>query len=78
MAIAWTKIMLKLLAIGVNAIPWERIADEVLEWLRAKMADADDTLDTVTGKDLLDRLERILADRLGIKIDLDGDGTAGA
>lgn len=74
----WQKIALKVIALALAAIPWERIADEVLEWLRGKMAEADGTLDTVTGKDLLDRLERILADRLGIKIDLDGDGTPGA
>ena len=74
----WQKIVWRLVVGALAAIPWERIADEVLEWLRGRMAEADGTLDTTTGKDLLDRVETILAARLGIKIDLDGDGTAGA
>ena len=73
----WQKILLKVLTIALAAIPWERIADEVLEWLRARMNEADGTLDTTTGKDLLEQVESILARTLGIKIDLDGDGTAG-
>ena len=71
----WKKIISRILWIGVGAIPWEEIAAGVLDLIKRKVKEAGITLDDLQPKDLLEDVEVFLADKIGLRVDLDGDGT---
>lgn len=73
----WHKILMAALKIGLANIPWETIAAGILEIVKRKIKEANITLDDLQPNDLLEDVETFLADKLGIKVDLDGDGKAG-
>jgi len=75
--VMWNKILWKILAMGTAAIPWERIAKAVLDKLAEKIREGGATLETLDPCEFLEDVEQVLASKLGIKIDLDGDGVAG-
>lgn len=73
----WKKIILRIVIGALESIPWEKIAKAVLDRLAEKMRESGATIESLDPKEFLEDVEKALADNLGIKADLDRDGTAG-
>jgi len=66
----WQKILWQIMKVGINAVPWTAIANELLEWVREKLKETD----AITGDDLIDQIEEILKRVLGKDFDLNQNG----
>jgi len=77
MTVMWTKILLRVLAIGVNAVPWERIAEMILNRLAARIRESSATLETLSPHEFLTLVEEVLSDKLKLNLDLNHDRKVG-
>jgi len=76
-SIMWQKILLRILVVGVNAVPWERIAELILNLLAKRIRESEATLETLDPKEFLAMIEQVMADKLKVKFDLNRDGEIG-
>jgi len=73
----WKKVLLKIALTALASVPWEKIVKAVLVKLAAKIKESGRTLDSLDPCEVLEDIEEVLNDYLGVNADLNHDGKIG-